>query len=100
MNTVFALGKFVNADKFYIALGLSTMLYNFYTSITITSNWFGEIYSSDPNESCYSMQTTLSTPGVIAPSSALTDSSSTSFFISLTVSLTLNIPASTNVAAL
>ena len=67
------LGKFVSADKFYIALYTSTVIWNISTPTTITITGQGEIYSSDQNESCYTMQTGSSTSGTMTASSALTD---------------------------
>ena len=46
------------------------------------------------------MQTAGSTAGTMTASGALTDSSATSFFTTLTVTFTLNTPPSTSVAAL
>ena len=46
------------------------------------------------------MQTAGSTAGTMTASGALTNSSASSFFTTLTVSFTLNTPPSTSVAAL
>ena len=46
------------------------------------------------------MQTAGSTPGAMTATVALTDSSASSFFTTITVTFTLNTPPSTSVAAL